>query len=151
MGPVKVQLIEELYAGALPLIHCSDKLVNMFVSTCLGGMDLGALGWLAGKVVHWAIRQIGGSDKKVALAIALRGEYCVRHGSSTAAVEKAWKLTNLCSVCHCIGHNKTNHPAALQGWLRQYNLVTEVLELCEHVKDDAETAVTWLDNLCSLF
>ena len=150
MHPVNVDLIQEIYLLAVPLVGHSEALVSAFLTTAVGFMDAGLVGWLAGKAVNWAINRIGGGPKRVALALALRGEYCIRHGGNQAALLKAWDLTNCCSVCRNLGHNKTNHPRALQPFLREYDLLTAAVEVCEKIEDAADTATSWSD-VFSLF
>ena len=56
--------------------------------------------------------------KAKALSIALRCEYMFRAGNvNFTTMKKAFKLTNKCSVCKCIGHNKTNHPVDIDTFL----------------------------------
>ena len=91
------------------------------------------LKWIA----EWVLAKAGWDPSKRALAIALRVEYMLRSSSAikararsthagaadapacsrAAALAQAWRLTNKCSQCHCIGHNKQNHTHAFDAFL----------------------------------
>jgi hypothetical protein len=80
----------------------------------------------------------------MALSIAFRCEYLVR--ANKLSVSHAWKaynLTNKCSMCKCIGHNKTNHTGDVDKFLAAnniYQFVDDATGLVEAGEEDG-----WFD------
>ena len=80
-----------------------------------------------------------------ALAIVLHVEYLVRAGR--VSMQNAWKaynLTNKCSKCRCIGHNKQNHDDALEKFLMAHNLYSAVNDAGDLVGAAEEDG--WMDG-----
>lgn len=111
MAPVDIEKIAVYYQSFKVAIQASIKgssaAVEAAITSALAGLDFG----LTGKVVKWGVQfvlnQLVDVEAK-ALSIALRCEYLVRanNQSGSKAAWAAWSLTNKCSLCKCIGHNK---------------------------------------------
>ena len=127
--------IHQILGGAK---HLVAQALGAAITTFLGGLD----GGFIGQVITWAIERVLSflvNLKEQALAIALRCEYLKRAGRvSVAAASKAWNLTNKCSVCRCIGHNKQNHPSNLQSFIQSAGLTAENISKAASMVD-AET------------
>ncbi len=142
--PVNVDLIVEIYAEVSICISqgvpkVTEHLVRIFLAHVAFPDPDHGFGWLAGNLASWGLQHFHLAEKG-ALAIALRGEYIVRHGSNKKALEHAWKLTNLCSTCKLIGHNKSNHPPKLIKWLEKENKIGTALDVSDKAKDIIDTA-----------
>jgi hypothetical protein len=107
---VDIEKIAALYQSFKIAIQASIKggkaALEAAITSALAGLDFG----LTGKVVAWGVsyvlNQVANVEAK-ALSIALRCEYLLRANKlSTKAAWAAWSLTNKCSLCKCIGHNK---------------------------------------------
>jgi hypothetical protein len=62
---------------------------------------------------------------------------------SMQSAYKAYKLTNKCSQCKCIGHNKQNHSQAVSAFIVKKNLgrfVDNATELAGAAQEDG-----WFD------
>jgi hypothetical protein len=69
-------------------------------------------------IFPWQVVKAVCDMKAKALSIALRCEYMLRAGKvNFTTMKKAFNLTNKCSKCKCIGHNKTNHPTEIDTFL----------------------------------
>jgi hypothetical protein len=126
MGKLDVSKIQEIYENVLQLLEQGTAVfkasIKATITTCLGGLDLGIIGWIvswaAGKVIDAVLNL-----EAKALSIALRGEYMYRlKKMSLDNAKKAWNLTNKCSMCRCIGHNKQNHDSDLDAFLAMNRL-----------------------------
>lgn len=127
MGKMDVSQIEDLYGRALTALKVGTAsgraALSALISSFLAGLD----GGLVGSVVSWAIGKVIDSCVDLeakALSIALRCEYLYRQGKANYAnAKKAWNLTNKCSRCKCIGHNKQNHADDIDNFLMSNRLV----------------------------
>ncbi len=144
-----VSRIEDLYTSVLETLQAGTESAKLAIKgvlmSCLGGMDGGIIGWLAGWAIGKVIDAVMDLEGK-ALSIALRCEYMYRAGKASKKVaERAWNLTNKCSSCGCIGHNKQNHSSDIDDFLRQNRLlsyVEDAEELAGMVEEDA-TGSLW--------
>ena len=74
-------------------------------------------------IFTWQVVRAVCDIKAKALSIALRCEYMFRAGKvNFTTMKKAFKLTNKCSKCDCIGHNKTTHPDDMDTFLMSEKL-----------------------------
>ncbi len=75
-----------------------------------------------------------------ALSIALRCEYLLRAGKiSFSNARTAFNLTNKCSMCKCIGHNKRNHTSDIDSFLAAnglYQFADDATGLVEAAEED---------------
>jgi uncharacterized membrane protein (Fun14 family) len=148
MGKLDVVWISSQYATALTAVKMAVKgsvdVLSKFISSCLMGMDGGLIGDLIGWAVTKVIEAVMDLESK-ALAIVLRVEYLVRAGR--VSMQNAWKaynLTNKCSKCRCIGHNKQNHDDALEKFLMAHNLYSAVNDAGDLVGAAEEDG--WMDG-----
>lgn len=149
MGRVDVPWIVTNYVKALAAIKLAVEggvqALKTFISSCLMGMDGGLIGELIGWAVGKVIQAVMDLETK-ALAIVLRLEYVKRAGkTSYDNAMKAYNLSNKCSRCKCIGHNKQNHDDALDKFLMANRLVQaaeDVQELVE-IADEDDTEDSW--------
>ncbi len=137
MGIVNVSRIKTLYtevfkglqavtAGARAAIHAT---ISAFFQGLDCGFVAGLLSWAMGKVID-AVLDL----EAKALSIALRCEYLYRARKvSVTAARNAWTLTNKCSRCKCIGHNKQNHSSDIDAFLKNNRL--------ESYMEDAESLI----------
>ena len=143
MGKPDVSSIEELYSEILEAFQAGTAAAKAGIHTAitafLAGLDAG----LVGSVVTWAIGKVLDSVMDLeakALSVALRCEYINRAGKvSVASAKKAWNLTNKCSKCKCIGHNKQNHPSEIDDFLKSNRLqsyVSDAEELAGATQED---------------
>ena len=110
----------------------------------LAGLDGGFVGEFLGWVVNKVLEAVMDLESK-ALAIVLRVEYLVR--AVRVSMQNAWKaynLTNKCSKCRCIGHNKQNHDDALEKFLMAHNLYSAVNDAGDLVGAAEEDG--WMDG-----
>jgi hypothetical protein len=113
--------------------------IKALVTSFLGGLDMGLVGevvaWVVGKVID-AVCDL----EAKALAIVLRCEYIMRANKvSFDNARKAYNLTNKCSLCKCIGHNKQNHCAEMDAFLAANDLndkKNDATELVGAVEED---------------
>jgi len=121
MGKPDTAMVESTYGQALTILEGAPTAIaqgiKLLINTVLAGLDFGVIGDL----VEWAINIVVKAvcDMKAkALSIALRCEYMLRAGKvNFTTMKKAFNLTNKCSKCKCIGHNKTNHPTEIDTFL----------------------------------
>ena len=150
MGKLDVVWILSQYATALTAVKMAVKgsveVLSKFISSCLMGMDGGLIGDLIGWAVTKVIEAVMDLESK-ALAIVLRLEYIVRAGKvSFDNARKAYNLTNKCSKCKCIGHNKQNHDDALDRFLTANSLINaanDTKELVEIADDNDSWFGSW--------
>ena len=129
-------------------IAAAKALIRVAVMNFLGGLDLG----LIGDVVSWCIDFVLSQTvniKAMALSIALRCEYVQRAGKiNLANARKAFNLTNKCSICKCIGHNKQNHTNEVNAWLASEDIqdhVKTATDLVGQVEEDGW--YEWMENM----
>jgi hypothetical protein len=130
MGVVRVSAIDNLYTNALCAlklgIAAAKEAIEAAINAFLNYLD----GGLVGAVVKWAIGKVFDACVDLeakALSIALRCEYVYRAGKvSFDSARKAWNLTNKCSKCRCIGHNKQNHSSDIDDFLMSNQLMSYV-------------------------
>ena len=63
---------------------------------------------------------------------------------------QAWRLTNKCSQCHCIGHNKQNHTHAFDAFLTGKGLQDagfEMKDVVDGYKDNKTEIDGWFEWL----
>ena len=84
--------------GRTAAIHAALDMVSGGANSLTGGV----LGWIVDWVMGQVLTAAGVSPEAKALTVACRVEYLKRSNDK----QKAWNLTNKCSKCHCIGHNK---------------------------------------------
>ena len=135
---VDVDKIEEAYTACkVALGRGKDACITALLNAC-GIPDPGFVAWVVGKV----LQLFGVDDKKAAFAMAIIGEYAYRTNSFIRGIQ----LTNHCSICHCKGHNKQNHPSDMQSFLVRHGLVEVVQDVYETM-DAADKAIDWADQI----
>lgn len=143
MPPPNVSVISRGYKEALRALQAVTKTgleaIKGFVTAFLAGLD----GGLVGEVIAWVVGKVIDSFVDLeakALAIVLRCEYIMRAGRvNFSNARKAYNLTNKCSICKCIGHNKTNHTKEIDSFLLQNQLkdmAKDATELVDAVEED---------------
>ncbi len=99
------------------------KAISLAISSFLNYLDGGLVGDVIAWAIEWVIKQAVDLEAK-ALSITLRCEYLQRAGKlSMESAKRAWNLTNKCSKCKCIGHNKQNHPSEMETFLASNKLL----------------------------
>ena len=105
--------IEEMYDEVLEALQKGSAGARLAIKTAVEAYLMGLDPGLVGEVLSWCIEKVISAVcdfEAMALSIALRCEYIKRCGRiSMQSAYKAYKLTNKCSQCKCIGHNKQNH------------------------------------------
>eukprot|EP00798_Chlamydomonas_sp_ICE-L_P005063 gene5063-34858_t len=114
MAPVDVEFLITIYNVAGAALGEGKDAAIAAVLLCAGIPGGDFVGWVIGKVLD----RMGVDMSKVALTIAIICEYAKR----TDSFKKGIKLQNKCSVCHCKGHNSTNHPAKFDAFLKANRL-----------------------------
>jgi hypothetical protein len=130
MGKMDVSQIADLYSQTIYAlkqgISAAKSAIITMINTFLAGLD----GGLISSVVAWAIGKVIDAVVNLeakALSIALRCEYVYRQGKvNFESAKKAWNLTNKCSKCKCIGHNKQNHSDDIDSFLMSKQLTSYV-------------------------
>uniref|UniRef100_A0A7S0M1E5 Uncharacterized protein n=1 Tax=Cryptomonas curvata TaxID=233186 RepID=A0A7S0M1E5_9CRYP len=143
-----VSKIEEIYESVLLVLEAGTAAAKLTIkatiAACLGGLDGGIIGWLASWAIGKVIDAVLDLEAK-ALSIALRCEYMYRFRKSTYEnARRAWNLTNKCSKCRCIGHNKQNHSSDIDDFLMRNRLLSYVKdaeELAGEVEVDASDLI----------
>ena len=148
MGKVDVAWIADSYVkvlnGLKTAMRGSVEGLKTLITGFLAGLDGGFVGEFLGWVVNKVLEAVMVLESK-ALAIVLRVEYLVRAGR--VSMQNAWKaynLTNKCSKCRCIGHNKQNHDDALEKFLMAHNLYSAVNDAGDLVGAAEEDG--WMDG-----
>lgn len=148
MGKVDVAWIADSYVkvlnGLKTAMRGSVEGFKTLITGFLAGLDGGFVGEVLGWVVNKVLEAVMDLESK-ALAIVLRVEYLVRAGR--VSMQNAWKaynLTNKCSKCRCIGHNKQNHDDALEKFLTAHNLYSAVNDAGDLVGAAEEDG--WMDG-----
>jgi hypothetical protein len=148
MGKVDVAWIADSYVkvlnGLKTAMRGSVEGLKTLITGFLAGLDGGFVGEVLGWVVNKVLEAVMDLESK-ALAIVLRVEYLVRAGR--VSMQNAWKaynLTNKCSKCRCIGHNKQNHDDALEKFLMAHNLYSAVNDAGDLVGAAEEDG--WMDG-----
>ena len=122
-----------------PDIQASTQAIKTLLTSFLAGLDFGLVGEVVAWVVGYVIDACVNLEAK-ALAIVLRCEYIARAGKvNFTNARKAYNLTNKCSLCKCIGHNKTNHTSAIDAFLAAEGLkdmAKDTEELVQAVEED---------------
>lgn len=137
MAPVDVNLIRIVYkATEIGLKITRDAGITAALNAC-GIPDPGFVAWVVGKMLDLFKFDVG----RTALAIAIALEYAKRSHSFM----KGLKLQNKCSVCHCKGHNKSNHSDELSSFLRAEGFMAKVEEMFEKI-EMAEQALDWASS-----
>ena len=138
MGKVDVAWIADSYVkvlnGLKTAMRGSVEGLKTLITGFLAGLDGGFVGEVLGWVVNKVLEAVMDLESK-ALAIVLRVEYLVRAGR--VSMQNAWKaynLTNKCSKCRCIGHNKQNHDDALDKFLTANSLINAANDTQDLVK-----------------
>ena len=148
MGKVDVAWIADSYVKVLNRLKTtmrgSVEGLKTLITGFLAGLDGGFVGEVLGWVVNKVLEAVMDLESK-ALAIVLRVEYLVR--AVRVSMQNAWKaynLTNKCSKCRCIGHNKQNHDDALEKFLMAHNLYSAVNDAGDLVGAAEEDG--WMDG-----
>jgi hypothetical protein len=127
MGKMDVSRIDDLYTNTLIALKAGTAAARAAISGLISSFLAGLDGGLVGAVVSWAIGKVIDSFVDLeakALSIALRCEYVNRQGKvNYENAKKAWNLTNKCSRCKCIGHNKQNHSDDIDYFLQSNRLM----------------------------
>uniref|UniRef100_A0A7S0E0R4 Uncharacterized protein n=1 Tax=Hanusia phi TaxID=3032 RepID=A0A7S0E0R4_9CRYP len=127
MAPVDMQKVCDYYGIVYKAMDkVTDYSIQAAINTITAGLDSG----LIAKFLSWVIRKVMQSVVDIrtkALTVALRCEYLQRHKSAM----RAWNLINKCSVCKCIGHNKQNHPPAMNKFLSDLGMVEKTVDAME--------------------
>ena len=146
MAPPDVSSIESLYSSVVQALTVGTAGIRAAISSVISAFLAGLDGGLVGSVLSWAIDKVISAYADLeakALSIALRCEYLKRAGKvSVASARKAWNLTNKCSRCNCIGHNKQNHPSRIDPFLAE-NKLQEYVNDAEDLAGAAEEDGWW--------
>jgi hypothetical protein len=130
MGKISVSQIADLYTKTIVALRAGTASAKVTISAIISSFLAGMDGGLVGSVVAWAIGKVLDAVVDLeakALSIALRCEYVYRQGKvNYENAKKAWNLTNKCSRCKCIGHNKQNHSDDIDTFLTGQQLVSYV-------------------------
>ncbi len=103
MGGPDVPTIRQNYEKLKDVITGATKAtLSVVIGSMTGGLDGDIIATLLSWVANRVMKMAGWDPKTQALTIALRIDYLKR----TKSGMKAWNLTNKCSLCKCIGHNK---------------------------------------------
>jgi hypothetical protein len=68
------------------------------------------------------------------------------------ARQQAWRLTNKCSRCQCIGHNKQNHTGAFDTFLAAHGLLdagsttAEIIDGYKDNKTEVDGVYEWMQK-----
>ena len=137
MNAPQTDLLDTLRARLRGVILGKEDVIELMLVGVLAG----------GHVLLEDVPGVGKTTLAKALAIVLRLEYIVRAGKvSFDNARKAYNLTNKCSKCKCIGHNKQNHDDALDRFLTANSLINaanDTKELVEIADDNDSWFGSW--------